>query len=185
MNGEHIRRLPVEQLAAETLPFAKARYGDRSTSEFEAAVPLAQERATTLVQIADQAEFLFVPDDELEIDADAVDAVRKLDRVDDLLAAAIAHVENCEWTHDGIDLRPVVDELGLKRKIVMQALYAAIKGRTAGLPLFESIELLGRESALERLRRAARGSPRDEARVQDRVADRARRSSRSSSSTSR
>ena len=155
MNAEHIRRLSVEELAGETLPFAKARYGDRlDIRTFEAAVKLAQERSTTLVQIAEQAEFLFVPDDEFEIDADAVDAVRKLDRVDDLMAAAIEHIEHCEWTHDGIDLRPVVDALELKRKTAMKALYAAITGRTAGLPLFESIEMLGRESALVRLRRA-------------------------------
>ena len=36
----------------------------------------------------------------------------------------------------------------------MKVLYAAIQGRTAGLPLFESIEMLGRDSALHRLRRA-------------------------------
>jgi glutamyl-tRNA synthetase len=155
MNAEHIRRLPVEELAGETLPFAQARYGDRfDIRTFEAAVKLAQERSTTLVQIAEQAAFLFVPDDEFEVEAEAVDAVRKLDRVDDLMAAAIEHVERCEWTHDGIDLRPVVDALELKRKTAMKALYAAITGRTAGLPLFESIEMLGRESALTRLRRA-------------------------------
>ncbi len=155
MNAEHIRRLPVEELAGETLRFAQARYGDRfDIRTFEAAVKLAQERSTTLVQIAEQAAFLFVPDAEFEIDADAVDAVRKLDRVDDLVAAAIEHIERCEWTHDGIDLRPVVDALELKRKTAMKALYAAITGRTAGLPLFESIEMLGRESALTRLRRA-------------------------------
>ena len=92
MNGEHIRRLPVAELAGETLPFAKARYGERLDIRlFEAAVQLAQERSTTLVQIAEQAEFLFVPDDEFEFDGDAVDAVRKLDRVDEVLDAAIEH----------------------------------------------------------------------------------------------
>ena len=74
---------------------------------FEAAVALAQERSTTLVQIAEQAEFLFVPDDEFEIDPTSFEAIAKLDRVDEVLDAAIAHIETCEWTHDGIDLRPV------------------------------------------------------------------------------
>ena len=86
MNAEHIRRLPVEELAGEALPFAKARYGERlDIRAFEARGELAQERSKKLVQIADQAEFLFVPDDELEIAADAMEAMRKLDRVDELL----------------------------------------------------------------------------------------------------
>ena len=69
MNGEHIRRMPLAELVAAVLPFARARYGDRlDIPRFERAVELAQERATTLVQIAEQAAFLFVPDDELAID---------------------------------------------------------------------------------------------------------------------
>jgi glutamyl-tRNA synthetase len=79
--------------------------------------------------------------------------VQKLDHVDDLMAAAIEHIEHCEWTHDGIALQPVLQSLGLKSKH-MKVLYAAITGRTAGLPLFESIQMLGRDSALTRLRRA-------------------------------
>ena len=70
------------------MPFAKARYGERlDIRVFEKAVALAQERSTTLVQIADQAEFLFVPDDEFEIEPDAVEAIAKLDRVDLVLDA--------------------------------------------------------------------------------------------------
>jgi glutamyl-tRNA synthetase len=154
MNGEHIRRLDVEDLAGEALPFAKVR---ASTSfdirTFDAAVKLAQERSTTLVQIAEQAAFLFVPDDEFEIDAEVVAEVTKLDHVDELMAAAIEHIEHCEWNHEGIALQPVLKALGLKSKH-MKVLYAAVTGRTAGLPLFESIEMLGRERTLVRLRRA-------------------------------
>src|SRR5262249_13851275 len=59
LNGEHIRALPVPELAAEVLPFARERYGDHlDVRTFELAVGLARERATTLVQIAHQAAFL-------------------------------------------------------------------------------------------------------------------------------
>ena len=71
------------------------------------------------------------------------------------MGAAIEHIEHCEWTHDGIALQPVLQALGLKSKH-MKALYAAITGHTAGLPLFESIEMLGRESALTWLRQRTR-----------------------------
>jgi glutamyl-tRNA synthetase len=65
----------------------------------------------------------------------------------------IAFVENCEWT-DEIDPRPAIEAVGAKPGKVMHVLYTAIEGRSQGLPLFDSISLLGRESALRRLRAA-------------------------------
>src|SRR4051794_33030136 len=60
MNGEHIRTLPLADLVSAVLPFAQSRYRDRlEIPRFEAAVRLAQVRSTTLVQIAEQMEFLF------------------------------------------------------------------------------------------------------------------------------
>jgi glutamyl-tRNA synthetase len=153
MNAEHIRRLPVEELAGEALPFAKARYADRlDIRTFEKAVALAQERSTTLRQIADQAEFLFVPDDQFTPELDVIESIANIDRADDVLDVAIAHVETCEWTHDGINMVQLLKDRGLKPRVHMKVLYTAITGRPAGLPLFESIQMLGRESALNRLR---------------------------------
>ena len=155
MNGEHIRRMTVEDLAGDVLPYAKARYGDRlDIRVFEQAVALAQERATTLDQIAEQAAFLFTADDEVEIAPESWERLAATERISELLDGAIAHVETCEWNHDAIDLRPTIEALGLKPRKAMPALYAAVEGRHAGLPLFESIQLLGRESALRRLRAA-------------------------------
>ncbi len=155
LNAEHIRALAVPDLVAAVLPFARERYGARlDIPIFEAAVALAQERATTLVQIAEQAEFLFVSDDGLVIDVASWEKVEKIDRAGDILDAAIAHLEVCEWTTEGIDLRAPVDALGVKARKALPAVYAAIEGRTAGLPLFDSIQLLGRESSLSRLRAA-------------------------------
>ena len=78
----------------------------------------------------------------------------KVDRVDELLDAVIAHLETCEWTLDAVDLRPTLEGLGVKPGKVMKAIYAAVEGRGAGLPLFDSIVLLGRERTLARLRAA-------------------------------
>ena len=157
MNGEHIRRLAVPELAADVLPFARERYGERlDVRTFEAAVALAQERAATLVQIADQAEFLFTPDGELSVAQDSWDRVVATERVSELFDAVITHLESCDWTVEAIDLRPLLEPLALKPRKALPAVYAAIEGRHAGLPLFESIHLLGRASALARLR-AARG----------------------------
>jgi glutamyl-tRNA synthetase len=155
MNAEHIRRLPLADLAGEVFPFARERYGERlDIPRFEEAVRLAQERATTLVQIADQMGFLFVADEALPVDPDSWEKLTKVERVGELLDAVIAHVAVCEWNHDAIQLQPLIDALGLKPRKVMHAVYTAVEGRSAGLPVFEAMLLLGRESSLRRLRAA-------------------------------
>jgi glutamyl-tRNA synthetase len=71
-----------------------------------------------------------------------------------LLDALIVHLQDCEWTVEAIDPRPIVKELGLKVKPAMQALYIAIEGRESGLPLFDSMYLLGRDATIARLQAA-------------------------------
>jgi glutamyl-tRNA synthetase len=155
MNGEHIRASSRADLVAGVLPFARERYGARlEIPKFEEAVALAQERATTLGEIADQLGFLFTPDNELEIDDAAAQKLAATERVAELLDAVIAHVEACEWTIADIDPREVVAGLGLKVKPAMKALYTAVEGRDSGLPLFDSMFLLGRGSTLARLQAA-------------------------------
>ncbi len=154
MNGEHIRRMPLAELVAAVLPFALDRYRDEfEVQKFERAVELAQVRATTLVQIAEQAKFLFLSDDAFAIDEDSWKKVMTTERASDLLDAVANFVEHCEWS-DEIDPRPVITELGLKPPKVMHVLYSAIEGSSRGLPLFVSIALLGRTRSLERLHAA-------------------------------
>ncbi len=152
MNGEHIRAMPLSELVSAVLPFARSRYGEHlDTVRFEAAVRLAQVRSTTLVQIAEQMAFLFTPDAELEIDPASWEKATKVERAAEILDAVIEFVDGCEWT-DEIDPRPAIEALGVKPGKVMHILYTAIEGRSQGLPVFDSIGLLGRESALRRLR---------------------------------
>jgi glutamyl-tRNA synthetase len=154
MNGEHIRRMPLAALVSATLPFARSRYGAHiDVQRFERAVALAQERATTLVQIAEQAEFLFIPDDAFAIDENSWKKVTTTESARDVLDAVLTFVEQSEWS-DAIDVRPPIVELGLKTGKVMHVLYTAIEGASAGLPLFDSIALLGKERTLSRLRAA-------------------------------
>jgi glutamyl-tRNA synthetase len=158
MNGEHIRAMAVPDLAAEVLPFARDRYGSRlDIRMFETAVGLAQVRATTLVQIADQAAFLFVDDDEFAIDQAAWEKVGRIDRLAEFLDAAATHLEACEWSAlDGdnpIDLRPLMKSMDMPKGTI-KAVFAATQGRDVGLPAFDAIELLGRERAVRRFRDA-------------------------------
>jgi glutamyl-tRNA synthetase len=154
LNGEHIRAMPLPDLVSAVLPFARTRYGARlDIPRFEAAVRLAQLRATTLVQIADQMAFLFTPDDQLEFDPASWEKLTKVENAAAILDAVIEFVRDCDWTPE-IDPRPAIEALGIKPGKVMHVLYTAIEGRSQGLPLFDSISLLRRESALARLRAA-------------------------------
>jgi glutamyl-tRNA synthetase len=154
MNGEHIRRLPIADLIAAVLPFARKQYGDRiNIPDFEKAVALAQERATTLVQIAEQAAFLFVSDDELAFDEKSLEKLRATERANEVLDSVIDFVEKCEWS-DRIELQQPIVDLGLKPAKVMGLVYTAIQGASSGIPVFESIAILGRERSLHRLRAA-------------------------------
>ena len=155
MNGEYIRALPAEELVARALPFGEARYGegiDRDT--FAGAIAIAQERATTLADAADAAWFLFVPEEDFAIVDESLERLRAAERVGEILAAVADHLETCEWTVEGVDLRPVLEKLEIKPRKGLPAVYAAVEGTHAGLPLFDSILLLGRDRALRRIRAA-------------------------------
>jgi glutamyl-tRNA synthetase len=154
LNGEWIRRLSLDELLVRLAPFVADRLGagfDPVT--LRAAAAVGQERASTLVSLVEQMEFLAAGAD-FAIADDVWDGVREVERGAEVLDASIAHVETCAWTPEGLDLRGAIDALGLKPRKVMKLLYVAIEGRPAGLPLFDSMHLLGRDASLGRLRAA-------------------------------
>ncbi len=100
----------------------------------------------TTTSLVDQAAFLFETDDEFTMDPeDWDDAVAKTERAAEVLDAVAAHLASCAWTTEQTDVRPPIEALGIKPRKAMPLLYTAIEGHRAGLPLFDSIELLGRE----------------------------------------
>jgi glutamyl-tRNA synthetase len=155
LNGEWIRRLDLADLTQRIEPMARERFGDDVDRDVVAeATGIAQERAVTLVQIVDQMAFLFASEDEFEVGPEAWEKVESTDRIREVLDVVIAHIEDCPWTHDGVALQPVTEALGIKFRKVAPAVYAVVEGAPRGLPLFESMVLLGRERTLARLRAA-------------------------------
>jgi len=156
MNGEWIRRLTIKELEAAILPLAERRYGHPPDPDtLRAVLELGHERATTLSALLDQADFLFVDDDQFVIAPESWEKARRTERVAEILDAVIAHLRTCDWTPEVIDLRPPLTELGIQKPgKVLPAVYAAVEGRHAGLPLFDSIYLLGRDRAIRRLQAA-------------------------------
>lgn len=155
MNGEWIRRIPLDDLIERLRPFVAERFGDALPEDsLRALAAVGQERATTLVALADQMAFA-VPGP-FAVDAEVWDAaLAKVERAGEVLDAVADHVAGCDWTVEAIGaLRGAIEALGLKPGKVMKVVYVAIEGRPAGLPLFDSVHLLGRDESLARLRAA-------------------------------
>jgi glutamyl-tRNA synthetase len=155
LNGEWIRRIELTDLVQRVAPLARVRFGvDVDLDVVASAVEIAQPRAVTLVQIVDQMGFLFTAESDFAIESESWEKLAGTDRVDEILDAVIAHVDTCEWTVDALALQPATEAIGIKFRKAAPAVYAAIEGVHRGLPLFDSMHLLGRERTLGRLRAA-------------------------------
>jgi glutamyl-tRNA synthetase len=155
INATHIRMLEPTDFAQRLAHQLAAAGVAAPDAELAAAAPLVQERIQTLVEGVEMLRFLFVADDAFEVDEQA--AAKQLGSDGQaVLAAAIPALELVTaWTASEIEeaLKAVlVDGLGLKPRNAFGPVRVAITGRTVSPPLFESMELLGRDRSLARLR---------------------------------
>jgi glutamyl-tRNA synthetase len=166
INATHLRALSTEDLAARIVPFLQRAelLGPEPTAEqlelLSRAAPLVQERMTTLAESVDMLEFLFV--DDAAFTRDPADAAKLLDEEGRAVVKAShnALVGLPEWTTTAIDgalRKALVEDLGLKPRNAFGPVRVAITGRRVSPPLFESLELLGRDRSLARLASAAKG----------------------------
>ncbi len=164
INSAWIRRIDAADFAARIVPFLQ-RAGlasDPPTAEqarlIDGIAPLIQERTTRLTEVADMARFLLVDDADFTRDPDDVAKILTADAAA-VLAAAEKAVDAAEgFTAADLEaaLRAaLIDGLGLKPKVAFGAVRVAVTGRRVSPPLFESMELLGRDRTLARLRAAA------------------------------
>ncbi|QSB04290.1 glutamate--tRNA ligase [Natronoglycomyces albus] len=160
--GEHLRMIEADQLADLLLPELQSRNllpKEPSAEQLrilQEATPLVQERNSTLGQAADMLRFLYAGED-FELDEASVAKALKVDAAEPLDGALDALSELSEWTTPAIEetlKETLVDKLGLKPRKAFQPLRVAVCGKTVSPPLYESMELLGRELTLDRLRAA-------------------------------
>src|SRR6266516_3464177 len=152
INATHIRMLPPPDFAARLREFLP----DADPALVGAAAPLVQERIQTLVEGADMLRFLV----EADIELDEAAAAKQLgDAGQAVLAAAMPALDALpSWDAASIEAAlhaSLVDGLGLKARNAYGPIRVAVTGRAVSPPLFESLELLGRERSLARLRAAA------------------------------
>ncbi|MGB7607681.1 MAG: glutamate--tRNA ligase family protein, partial [Candidatus Sulfotelmatobacter sp.] len=156
LNAEHIRALPVEDLSSRLLPVALAAGFKVTPEKMLQVTPLIRERIKLLRDVLTAADFFFVdelpPYDPAELipqKGDAAMALKVLTRAREVLA-------NVEFKHDPLDhaLRAAAQELGVKAGQMFQPIRVAVCGRKNAPPLFETLEVLGRETTLARIEQA-------------------------------
>ena len=167
INGDHIRLLDVADFTRRIVPYLEGLVADPPTEAqwaiLREAAPLVQERVTVLSEARDMLAFLFTADDALQFDADALP--KDVDEARLVLDAAAAALEPLtEFGHAEVEealraalLTPAEEGgPGLKPRTAFGPLRTAISGRRISPPLFESMEILGKESTLARIERFRR-----------------------------
>lgn len=157
INAEHIRRLELKDFIAAcepwlTAPFANWEPEDFDRAAWEAIAPHAQTRLTVLSDITANVDFLFRAEP-VEDEASWTKAM-KGDPVA-LLTTARANLAAADWASGPEPLKEAVlaagEQHGLKLGKAQAPVRVAVTGRTVGLPLFESLEILGKERTLARV----------------------------------
>jgi glutamyl-tRNA synthetase len=148
-NGDAIRQLPLDEFVERALPFAP---GVDDTDRFRRMAPLVQERVAVLSEVWPMVDFLFL-DEPPEDEASWAKGMKEgAAEVLDGAAAAFGD-ESLAWTADVLKdtLTAVGEGLGRNLKKTQAPVRVAVTGRTVGPPLFESLEVLGREATLRRI----------------------------------
>ena len=162
-NGDYIRALTPEEFTqvcapwltgTGTIPVPPWEPSAFDTAVFTAVAPLAQTRIAVLSEIVEYVDFFFL--DEPIIDDASWAKAMKEGAADILDAAAVAFEALGEWAAE--PLKAALEEVGAARDLKLGKTQApvrvAVTGRAVGLPLFESLEVLGRDRTLRRLREA-------------------------------
>jgi glutamyl-tRNA synthetase len=157
INGDKIRALTIDEFLDWSLPFlTKAGVITGTADEIalvKLALPLIQERIIMLSEVPAMLKFLFVKN--FAVEADSVAKITD-DASKQVLERSLKELEPlATWTHESIEaaLRSsLIEEMGLKPRIAFGAVRIATTGSTISPPLFESMELLGKEASLARIR---------------------------------
>ena len=159
INGDKIRALTSEEFLNKALPFLKEAEvisgKEEELSLVKKALPIIQERIVKLGEIPAMLKFLFVKD--LVIETESKEKIKD-ELSKDVLKRALDVLELLNsWNHDAIEsaLRAaLIEEMGLKPRIAFGAVRIAVTGSHISPPLFESMELLGKEPSISRINRA-------------------------------
>jgi glutamyl-tRNA synthetase len=157
-NGEYIRAMPVGEFIAACQPWLTPERAPWPADRFDPAVfaalaPLAQTRVVLLADITAMVDFAFLPEPAID---EASWAKAMKEPAADILAAVLATYAKALWEADHLRerLEEVGTSFGLSLGKAQAPVRVAVTGRTVGLPLFESLQVLGRDETLRRIETA-------------------------------
>ncbi|HMD47360.1 MAG TPA: glutamate--tRNA ligase [Acidimicrobiales bacterium] len=166
LNGEYLRDLTTEEFIAAARPWVDPVASEWRPSTggppwppmhfdeevFAGIAPAVQERVTTLGEVPGMVDFLFLDDPDVD-EQSWNKAVAGDEAAPAIIQAALDAYATCEWEPDA--LHEVTNELaeraGRKLAKAQAPIRVAVMGRTRGLPLFDSLAVLGREETRRRL----------------------------------
>ena len=159
INGDKIRALTLDEFFSWAMPFllksGTATSSDSDVALVKKALPIIQERITTLSEIPGLLNFLFAKEFAIEAESAAKIADEASKQVLAISAERLSSL--AEWNHAAIEevlRKALIEELGLKPRIAFSALRIAVTGSHISPPLFESMELLGAQTSLARIKAA-------------------------------
>jgi glutamyl-tRNA synthetase len=156
-NGEYIRAMPLERFIVECEPWL-AKWRDEhpgvtwSQDVWQAMAPHVQTRISVLAEAPGYIDFILLRDPEL--DPDSVARAVKAPAAREVLAEVIESYQSVEWSRDA--MKAAFDAIAEAREVnkgkAQAPMRVAITGRSVGPPLYEAMELLGRDETLRRMR---------------------------------
>jgi glutamyl-tRNA synthetase len=156
INGDKIRLLTIDDLLSRSVPFLIKDGVISGTPEeltiVKTALPIIQERIATLAEVTPMLKFLFAKN--FVIDSEELPKIADAQSQAVLAKASEVLQGLSDWSHSSIEeiLRAaLIEEMALKPRIAFGAVRVAITGSHISPPLFESMELLGRDPALARI----------------------------------
>lgn len=151
MNGVYLRALPPDEYAERLVGYLGAHRLEWPADRVRAAAPIVQEKIARFEEFPGFAGFLF---HDVEPDAELLDL-----HILEAAEGALAGVEPWQASEIETALKRLCEDLGEKPRTVYLPIRVAVTGSRVSPGLYESLELLGREESLARIRRAAASSP--------------------------
>ncbi len=146
MNGEYLRAMSAENLQSAIFNFHKGKY---SQELIQKTIPLIHERIKTLKEYDDYCQFFIESPKKYEIELNKYDELLKSN------SESLSLLEDWQADKIGEVMQQVADQSGLKNSEFFMALRVAITGRKISPPLNESMEILGKEEVMARLKTIA------------------------------
>jgi glutamyl-tRNA synthetase len=156
LNGEHLRALPLEELSDRLAPVVADAGYSVPAEKLLAVARLTRERIRLLNEVLAVGDFFFVDQLPAYDPAELIPQKGDKEMAQKALTKAREVLPSVEFKHDPLDqsLRAAAQELGLKAGQMFQPIRVAVCGKKNAPPLFETLEVVGKEKTLERIGQA-------------------------------